>query len=79
MVTAIRRKEVLFFAKTCAPKNSKLVRARELEKDTKIFTYWDSEKYFYGTRGDWLVADEEAFNDCYIVRGDIFADSYEPV
>jgi phosphoglycolate phosphatase len=73
------RKEVLFFANTCMPKNSKLVRAKELEKDTKIFTYWDSEKYFYGTHGDWLVADEGAFNDCYIVRRDIFADSYEPI
>lgn len=73
------RREVLPFAKNCVPKDSKLVRAEILEKDTKVFTYWDTEKYFYGVKGDYLVANEDNHNDCYIVRKDIFLDSYDPV
>jgi phosphoglycolate phosphatase len=73
------RREVLPFAQTCVPKDSKLIRARKLTKDTKVFTDWDMEKYFVGSIGDYLTANEDNHSDCYIVRGDIFADSYEAV
>ncbi len=70
------RREVVPFAKKCVPKGTKLVRARILEKDTKVFSYWDTDKYFFGSKGDYLVANEGKYDDCYIVRGDIFGDSY---
>jgi phosphoglycolate phosphatase len=73
------RKELLPFARPCVPKDSKLVRAKPLEKDTKVFSYWDTEKYFYGDAGAFLVAGDDDYGDCYIVRRDIFHDSYEPV
>jgi phosphoglycolate phosphatase len=73
------RKDILPFAKSCVPNGEKLVRARVLERDTKVFTQWDTEKYFSGARGDWLVANEGSWDDCYIVRSDIFRDSYETV
>jgi phosphoglycolate phosphatase len=66
------RKLILPFAKTCVPKSTKLVRAKVVEKDTKVFSYWDTEKYFSGVKGDYLVANEGAYSDCYIVRRDIF-------
>jgi phosphoglycolate phosphatase len=70
------RREISSYAKTCLPKDSKWVRAKPLEKDTKVFTAWDIEKYFLGLKGDYLVANEGDFNDCYIVRKDIFLQTY---
>ena len=70
------RKIILPYAKTCVPKDTKLVRAKMLEKDTKVFTNWDTEKYFTGVAGDYLVANEGSYSDCYIVRSDIFAKTY---
>jgi hypothetical protein len=71
------RKEVLPFARACVPKDNKLVRARELTKDTKVFTQWDAEKYFHGNKGDFLAANEGQYGDCYIIRRDVFFDTYE--
>ena len=71
------RKEILPFAKTCLPKEKKYVRAAHISKDTKVFTNWDTEKYFKGSAGDYIVANEGFPGDCYIVRRDIFEDSYE--
>ena len=70
------RKIILPYAKTCIPKNTKIVRAAPLEKDAKVFSYWDTEKYFSGVAGDFLVANEGAYSDCYIVRRDIFFKTY---
>jgi phosphoglycolate phosphatase len=71
------RRAVLPFARACLPRDEKLVRATPLERDAKVFSYWDSEKYFYGTRGDFLAAGEGDYGDCYIIRRSIFFDSYE--
>jgi phosphoglycolate phosphatase len=73
------RQAILPFTAACLPRGEKLVRARPLEKDTKVFSHWDLEKYFYGAPGDFLVAGEGDYGDCYIVRGDIFRSSYEAV
>ena len=71
------RRGILPFTKTCVPKESKLVRARELEKDAKVFTRWDTDSYFYGGPGDYLAANEDDYADCYVVRRDIFLSTYE--
>jgi phosphoglycolate phosphatase len=70
------RREILPFSKICLPKDTKFVRAARIQRDTKVFTDWDTEKYFKGTDGDYIVANEGHFSDCYIVRGDIFDESY---
>jgi phosphoglycolate phosphatase len=68
--------EISPFARVCMARYSKAVRAMKLERPTKVFTSWDLEKYYIGEIGDWLVANEGNFNDCYVVRDDIFAKSY---
>ncbi|MDR2296641.1 MAG: hypothetical protein LBD95_07580 [Clostridiales Family XIII bacterium] len=73
------RTEIAPFARRCVPKDRKLVRARVLERDTKVFSYWDAERYFCGGKGDYLVANEGDYGDCYIIRRDIFMESYEAV
>ncbi|MDR1615993.1 MAG: DHH family phosphoesterase [Syntrophomonadaceae bacterium] len=71
------RAEITPAAKSCIPREGKIVRAEMLAKDTKVFSYWDTERYFYGGKGDYLVANEGDYGDCYIVGRDIFAESYE--
>jgi len=72
------KRNILALAKTCVPKDSKLVRGSVLKRDTKVFTNWDTEKYFYGDARDYIVANEGHYDDCYIVREDIFYLTYEP-
>ena len=72
------RKDLLPFAHTCIPTDNKLVRAIALNKAAKLFTNWDTDKYYHGNQGDYLVANDDDHDDCYIVRSDIFLDTYIP-
>ena len=72
-----KRESLLLFARTCVPKGEKAVRARELTRNTKVFTYWDEEKYFYGRQGDYIAAPERMYDDVYIIRRDVFEKTYE--
>jgi phosphoglycolate phosphatase len=67
---------ILSVAKTCVPVNEKIIKATQIEKRTKVFTYWDLEKYFSGVPGDFLAANENDLQDCYIVNERIFHKTY---
>jgi len=67
------------YAHSCIPKGEKIVRAAPVEKPTKVFSYWDSEKYFSAVKGDFLTANETDLSDCYIVNRQIFFDTYEEI
>jgi phosphoglycolate phosphatase len=67
------------YAHTCLPKGEKIVKAAPVEKPTKVFSYWDSEKYFAAKPGDFLTANEVDLSDCYIVNRQIFFDTYEEI
>jgi len=71
-----RKQSILRFAKICFPKNEKIIKAKQIEKRTKVFTYWDTEKYFSGKPGDFLAANENDLQDCYIVNERIFHKTY---
>jgi phosphoglycolate phosphatase len=68
---------LLAHAHTCLPKGEKIVRAVPVDKPTKVFSYWDTEKYFSAKPGDFLAANENDLQDCYVVNKQIFFDSYE--
>ncbi|MDR2579943.1 MAG: DHH family phosphoesterase [Fibromonadaceae bacterium] len=70
---------ILSVAKTCVPISEKIVKAKQVEKRTKVFTYWDAEKYFSGISGDFLAANENDLNDCYIINERIFYKTYEVI
>jgi phosphoglycolate phosphatase len=72
-----RKQGISRFAKICFPKDQKIIKARQIEKLTKVFTYWDTEKYFSGKPGDFLAANETDLGDCYIVNKRIFDKTYE--
>jgi phosphoglycolate phosphatase len=71
------KRSILECAKVCVPINEKIVKARQISRRTKIFTYWDPEKYFSGVPGDFLTANENDLQDCYIVNERIFYKTYE--
>jgi phosphoglycolate phosphatase len=73
------KKSILPFARSCVPKSAKIVRAAPLTKDAKVFTAWDTEKYFSGKIGDYLAAPDDDFSDLYVVKREIFERTYEPV
>jgi len=68
---------ILRCAAVCIPTNEKIIKAKQLKKRTKVFTYWDAEKYFSGIPGDFLSANESDLGDCYIVNERIFYKTYE--
>jgi phosphoglycolate phosphatase len=67
---------ILSCAKVCIPVSEKIIKAKQIEKRTKVFTYWDAEKYFSGKPGDFLAANENDLQDCYIVNERIFHKTY---
>ncbi len=71
------RKSLLDYAHFCKPIGEKLVNALPLCRPTKVFTAWDTERYFAGEHGDYLVASVGEYNDVYIVAKDIFTQTYE--
>ena len=70
------RSEILQYASNCVARDEKIVRAMRLSRHTKVFTNWDTDKYYSGDPSDWLVANDDDHSDCYIVKRDVFGDSY---
>ena len=71
----LRPKSLQDYAKTCVPKSSSRIHAKQLTKRTKVFVSW-SESYMLGKPGDFLAARKENPKDVYIVARDIMEKSY---
>lgn len=63
--------------RSCTPKGTSFIRARELTRRTKVFSVRGD--CFQGRPGDYLVVSGEDPMDMYIVRGDIFKKTYDRV
>jgi phosphoglycolate phosphatase len=72
------KKSLLPFIKACKPRAESVIRAKQLSKDTKVFSHWDKENYFLGKVGDYIAAPENDFGDVYIINREIFAKTYAP-
>ena len=66
------------YAKTCIPKESSRVHARQLTRRTKVFVSW-SDSYMLGKPGDFLAARVENPKDVYIIAKDIMEKSYKEI
>jgi len=64
--------------KTAIPKEGSCIYARQITRRTKVFVSW-SDRYMLGNPGDWLAARKENPKDIYIIRSNIFDQSYTPV
>jgi hypothetical protein len=68
------RVSLLECAETCVSFATGTVRAMCLDRRIKVFTRWDSENYFSGRSGDWIVA--RSPDDFYIVTANVFDKIY---
>lgn len=66
------------FAKTCIPKASSCIHAKQLTRRTKVFVPW-SDSYMLGKPGDFLAARVENPRDVYIVNKDIMEKTYKMI
>lgn len=71
--------KLLEHMRTCVAKGTTKIYARPLEKNVKVFTAWDENKYYRGNIGDFIVCREDDIHDIYVVRSDIFYRIYEEV
>ena len=67
------------YMKPCKATGGTRIRAKKLDHGVKVFTAWDTEKYYRGEPGDYLVVREDDLHDIYVVRGNIFEKTYEQV
>lgn len=65
-------------AKLCYPKPGSNIYAVELDRRTKVF-YGDNEDYFLGKEGDYMAIRKDDLHDVYIIKKNIFHQTYEPV
>ncbi|MBQ8821924.1 MAG: DHH family phosphoesterase [Lachnospiraceae bacterium] len=65
------------YAKSCISTGGSLIYASTLDHLTKVFTAWDEEKYMLGRPGDYLAIRKDDLQDVYIIRRDIFSETYQ--
>ena len=65
--------------KSCRSSGISHIRAKELDRNVKLFTEWDEEKYMRGSAGDYIACREDDAKDFYIIRRDIFFRTYSAV
>ena len=71
------RIELLPYASACIAKGGAGILARKLDHRVKVFTAWDTEKYYLGVEGDFLAVRADDASDIYVIAGDIFERTYE--
>ena len=71
------RIELLPHAHSCKALGGAGIYARQLDHRVKVFTAWDTEKYYLGTPGDFLVVRADDTSDIYVVEKSVFERSYE--
>lgn len=74
-----RAVSIVPYAKTCISTGIVDIFAAPLQKRTKIFTLWDTEKYMLGEVGDYIAVRKDDIHDVYMIQGDIFNDIYKPI
>lgn len=71
--------KVLPYAKQCVTVGEGLIRAKKLSKAAKVFTKWNYDKYMSGEPGDMLCHTEGDDKDLYIIKKEVFSETYEEV
>ncbi|MBE5926328.1 MAG: hypothetical protein E7270_05130 [Lachnospiraceae bacterium] len=66
-------------AHLCYPKLGTSIYAKELENRTKVFSVIREQEYFLGRPGDYLAVRADDLCDVYIIQGEIFRQTYEPM
>jgi phosphoglycolate phosphatase len=64
-------------AKACLTSGENDIYARKLKKTTKLFPYWDTEKYMVGQKGDYICVNKNDPHDMFIIDKTMFKQIYE--
>ncbi len=64
------------YAKTCVSKGTTRIFAKRLDKYVKVFSNWDTSKYWVGKPGDYIACRTDDYHDVYIIDCDVFKESY---
>lgn len=64
-------------ANLCYPKKQNGIYAKCLEGRTKVFSAHNRGEYFVGQGGDYLAVRQDDLSDIYIIKKEIFEDTYE--
>jgi phosphoglycolate phosphatase len=78
-LTTGKKKSIMEFAKTVSTTDTSCIYAKTLKRGAKVFTAWDSEKYYLGNPGDYIACREDDPHDIYIIRGSLFNRLYSEV
>lgn len=70
-------KELLPYIKSCISTGETPAYASVLTRNVKIFNSWNPNGYMYGRPGDYLAVKCNDLNDVYIIKEDIFLQTYE--
>lgn len=76
-LTSGQKKCILEYAKTAKAKDASCIYAMPLTRGAKVFTAWDSEKYFLGNPGDYIACREDDAHDIYVIKERLFPQLYE--
>ena len=66
-------------AKACESTNDLKIYAKKLNKTTKLFPYWDSDRYMLGQKGDYIAVSQDDPHDIFIIEKHLFSRTYKPV
>ena len=70
---------LLPIAKSCESTSDIKIYAKKLTKTTKLFSYWDQDRYMIGQKGDYLCVSQDDLHDMFIVEKNIFKRTYKSV
>lgn len=65
------------FAYKCYPIKGDGIYATQLKKRSKVFNKYNKDEYFLGREGDYLAIRVDDIHDMYIIKQDIFEETYE--
>ena len=64
-------------AHKCYPVKGNGIYVKQLKKRSKVFNRYNKDEYFLGREGDYLAIRVDDTQDMYIIKQDIFEDTYE--
>ncbi len=68
---------LLPLTKACESTSDIKIYAKKLQKTTKLFPYWDSDKYMLGQKGDYIAVSQDDIHDMFIIEKNVFAKTYK--
>ena len=71
--------QLMPLAKICESMSDIKILAKKLTKTTKLFTYWDSDKYMLGKKGDYICVSQDDSSTIFIIEKSQFKKIYKKV